>query len=261
MSLFCKAQFFDANQEKASKDYQHKKKSIIEKDKVLNAGKFGEFVKGVKVDVNTTRKELALTLDACGGPHGNGYDSELIDFLRQEKIPATLFIAGRWIDDHLELFKALANDTLFEIENHGLNHKPCSVTKESPYGIDATDSIGAAIDEMELNARKIKFYTDERPIFYRSATAETDEACGKVAEALGMQIVGFDILSGDVGGTKVSLVKQNILAGLKNGAIIIGHMNHPEWNIYEALKAALPTIRKKGYKFIKLERHQLMGRY
>ena len=52
------------------------------------------------------------------------YDSSLINFLKEEKIPATLFISGRWIDANYDTFIKLSKDTLFEIENHGLRHKP-----------------------------------------------------------------------------------------------------------------------------------------
>ena len=263
LSLFYRqaySQFFDAKAEIASSNYQRVKEAIILKYKDISPGKFGEFVKGVKEDVVTNQKVLALTLDACGGPNGNGFDKDLIDYLRKEKIPATLFISGLWIDQHLELFKELSQDSIFEIENHGLHHRPCSVRKERPYGIEATDSIGAAIDEMELNARKIEFYTSHRPLFYRSATAETDESCAKIAKDLGMTIVGFEILSGDVGGVNKTIVRQNILNHLKNGAIIIGHFNHPEWNTYEALKITVPTLQKLGYKFILLQHHKLTER-
>lgn len=37
---------------------------------------------------------IALTLDACGG----GFDAELIQFLIQQRIPATLFVTKKWLD-------------------------------------------------------------------------------------------------------------------------------------------------------------------
>lgn len=251
---------FDVNAERNSSDYRKVKSKLISEYKNFRPGRFGEFVKGVDEDVVATKKVLAFTFDACGGKRGSGYDLELIDFLRKEKIPATLFITGLWMDAHPDLFHQLSQDTLFEIENHGLMHRPCSVSEERPYGIEATDSIGAAIDELELNARKILFYTGRRPLFYRSATAETDEACAKVAQALNMTIIGFQILSGDVGGTKKEIVKQNILTHLTPGAIVIGHFNHPEWNTFEALQLTIPALRKAGYQFIKLQHHPLKGK-
>ena len=97
LSLFYRqaySQFFDAKAEIASSNYQRVKEAVILKYKDISPGKFGEFVKGVKEDVVTNQKVLALTLDACGGPNGNGFDKDLIDYLRKEKIPATLFING-----------------------------------------------------------------------------------------------------------------------------------------------------------------------
>ncbi len=255
-----RAQSFDVEKVRTSADYVHNKDSILHAFKNIKPGKFGEFVKGVDEDIVTLDRVVALTLDACGGKHGGGYDADLINYLRQQKIAATLFITGLWIDQNPTLFRQLAADTLFEIENHGLNHQPCSLTKETPYDIAATDGVSAAVDEMELNARKIKALTGRRPAFYRSATAETDEGCTKVAAALRMTIVSFDILSGDVGGTKKEIVANNILSKLSDGAIIIGHMNHPEWNTYEALRLAVPEIKKKGFKFVKLQHQSLRGR-
>src|SRR5690625_2929022 len=59
---------------------------------------WGEHVSGVKTRIKTDKKKFALTFDACGGDHGNGYDEELIEFLKKEQIPATLFVNERWID-------------------------------------------------------------------------------------------------------------------------------------------------------------------
>ena len=37
---------------------------------------------GVVRDLHTSRRVIALTFDACGGPGGSGYDQALIGFLR-----------------------------------------------------------------------------------------------------------------------------------------------------------------------------------
>src|SRR4030067_509911 len=103
---------------------------------------WGERVRGVKTRLNTDQKILALTFDACGGPKGSGYDAKLIDFLISEAIPATLFIRRNWIDANPDIFQALARNPLFEIENHGLNHRTCSVIGQSVYGIRGTKNVG-----------------------------------------------------------------------------------------------------------------------
>ena len=85
---------------------------------------WGETVTGVKTSLQTKDRVIALTFDACGSPKGKGIDMDLIHFLEQEKIPATLFINARWIDANPELFLQLAANPLFSIANHGFQHRP-----------------------------------------------------------------------------------------------------------------------------------------
>ena len=77
---------------------------------------FGENIPGVYTSIDTGEKVVALTLDACGGTHGNGYDEELMAYLKKENIKATLFLNGRWIEANEALAASLAMDPLFEIE-------------------------------------------------------------------------------------------------------------------------------------------------
>ncbi|GAB3876028.1 hypothetical protein GCM10028824_32950 [Hymenobacter segetis] len=225
-------------------------------------GQWGEFVKGVDEDLVTSQKILALTFDACGGPHGgSGYDAELIDYLRREHIPATLCVTGRWIDENPAHFRELAADPLFEIENHGFNHRPCSVDGESEYGIHGTATASDAFDEIEANARKIEGLTGRRPRFFRSATAYLDEACAKLAGQLRTTVISFDVLSGDaVAGTPADVIRDNVLRHVRPGALVIMHFNRPAWNTYEALRQAVPVLRGQGYQFARLQDFPLKGR-
>jgi len=233
-------------------DYLAFKKRILDQFKHPKPGRFSEFVKGAKKDLDTQQKVIALTFDACGGRH-SGYNVKLIEYLRQEKIQATLFVSGLWIEKNKEIFQDLAKDPLFEIENHGLLHRTCSINGSSKYGVIPTRNMGDVIDEMELNARKIEELTGRRPIFFRSATAYTDEASVKVAQHLSMEVVSYDILSGDAMHSSARTMARNIVKGARHGAVVIMHFNHPEWRVVEALQAAIPALRVKGYTFGKLE--------
>lgn len=241
--------------------YNTQKDLVLKEFAHVVPGSWGEFVKGVDEDIVTNKKLLALTFDACGGPRGSGYDAELINYLRKEKIPATLFVTGKWIDANYNTFLELSKDTLFEIENHGLNHQPCSVDGESEYGIKGTPDVPDAFDEIEANERKIQFITGRRPKFYRSATAFTDEACAKIARQLNVTVISFDVLSGDaVPFTKIPVIEKSVLSNVKPGALIIMHFNHPEWNTFESLEKIIPVLKKQGYSFSKLETYPLKGK-
>jgi peptidoglycan/xylan/chitin deacetylase (PgdA/CDA1 family) len=217
---------------------------------------WGEVVKGVKTRLDTDQKVLVLTFDACGGPKGNGYDDKLIGFLTSEAIPATLFISGKWMDANPEIFQTLSRNPLFEIENHGLKHKPCSATGGSAYGIKGTKNVGEIYDEVELNALKILNLTGRRPKYYRPGAAYCDEICVEIASTLGYEVVNFSV-RGDAGATYSKKQVEEGLLSSAPGSIILMHMNHPEGKTAEGLIAALPELRKRGFRFVKLSEFEL----
>lgn len=233
-------------------DYLSFKKRIVAEFKKSAPGKFSEFVRRTRPAKDNDHKVMALTFDACSGREG-GYNKDLIDYLRAEKIPATLFVTGIWIDRNRKTFLELAKDPLFEIENHGLLHRLCSVEGRSMYGVKSTPDLEAVIDEMELGARKIAELTGRRPVFFRSATAYTDELSIKVARRLGMEAVSYDILSGDARRYSARKMSRKILREAHHGAVVIMHFNHPEWPVRGALELAVPELRKRGYHFSRLE--------
>jgi peptidoglycan/xylan/chitin deacetylase (PgdA/CDA1 family) len=241
--------------------YLNLKKKIIAKFGHAKPGRWGEFVKGVDEELSTKLKYIAFTFDACGGKKGSGFDKELIDFLNAEKINATLFITGSWIDANFNTFLELSRDSLFEIENHGLNHKPCSIVGESEYGIHGTANAEEAFDEIEGNARKIEAITMHKPKYFRSATAFIDEACARMAAELGITAVSFQVLSGDaIAFSPDSVIIQNVLKNIRPGAIVIMHFNHPKWHTFEAMQKIIPQLRKQGYQFVKLRDCELRSK-
>jgi len=212
---------------------------------------WGERVSGVKTKLDTGQKVLALTFDACGGPKGSGYDAKLIQYLETEKISATLFVSGKWIDTNPEIFKKLSKNILFEIENHGLNHKPCSASGHSAYGIEGTKSVGEIFDEIEWNALKLQTLTGRKPRYYRPGTAYCDEICAEIANALGYEVVNFSV-RGDAGATYSKKGLKETLSNAPPSSIILMHMNHPEKETAEGLIEALPELKKRGFRFVKL---------
>jgi peptidoglycan/xylan/chitin deacetylase (PgdA/CDA1 family) len=232
------------------------KERLIAAYKNQAPGEWGETVAGIKTHLDTTDKVIALTFDACGGPKGSKIDTVLIEFLRAEKIPATLFVSGSWINANPAAFKKLAADPLFEIGNHGLAHKPCSVNGKSAYGIKGTASVGELVDEIEKNGKKIEAATGRKPNLYRPGTAYCDEVAVKVAGELGYEVVNYNIL-GDAGATWPMEKIREALLKAEPGAIVIMHMNQPRSQTAAGLKEAVPLLREKGFRFVKLSEYPL----
>jgi len=237
----------------ASAGYDRLRKAVTERYGGMVPREWGESVTGVKTRIRTKEKEkvLALTMDACGSARGMGYDARLIEFLEKEQVPATLFINARWIAPNRAVFDRLAATPLFEIANHGLLHRPASVNGKSAYGLSGTKNVGELADEIELSARKLAELTGKRPRFYRSGTAFYDEIAVKIAAELGEGVAGFSLL-GDAGATYSRAQVRNALLAARPGDIIIVHMNHPESGTGAGVMDAVPELKKRGFRFVRL---------
>jgi peptidoglycan/xylan/chitin deacetylase (PgdA/CDA1 family) len=232
------------------------KQQIVSRFAGVAPAQWGEQVTGVRTRLATSEKVIALTLDACGSGKGKGVDAQLMAYLIQEQIPATLFINGRWIDANPELFKQLAANPLFEIANHGIQHKPASSSGRSVYGINGTRNAGEVVDEIELNARKIEAISGVRPKLYRSGTAYYDEIAVQISQALGHEVAGYSLL-GDAGATwSAAKVKAALLKAVP-GDIALLHMNHPESGSGEGIMAAVPELKKRGFRFVRMSDYPL----
>lgn len=226
---------------------------LVSKYSGRTPSEWGTSVPGVLTHIHTGRKVISLTFDACGGgKKGNGFDSKLLAYLERERIPSTLFLGGRWIDVNPGIARRLAANPLFEIENHGLHHKPCSVNGRSAYGIRGTSGIADVISEVDGNAEKIEAITHRRPRFYRSGTAMYDDVAAAIVREMGCTPVGFTI-SGDEGATLPSGEVRARLLKASQGDIVLCHMNRPEGQTAEGVMAAIPILRKRGFKFARLD--------
>jgi peptidoglycan/xylan/chitin deacetylase (PgdA/CDA1 family) len=212
---------------------------------------WGQAIPGVITRFPTKEPALALTLDACGGPGGDGYDGALIEYLRREGVPATLFVTARWIAAQKKAAAALAKEPLFEIENHGSAHRPCSVTGRSAYDIRGTKSVADAADEIQRGALAIRALSGRAPRFYRPGTAYFDDVCLDVAAGLGESAAGFAV-NGDGGaGFSRKQVKEAIVKA-PSGSIILLHMNHPGSQTGQGVMDAIPILRARGVKLVRL---------
>lgn len=222
----------------------------------IEPAQWGEQVTGVKNRMATEEKVLTLTLDACGGPYGSGYDEELIDFLREEEIPAVLFVNARWISENEAVFLELSEDDLFTIENHGTEHLPLSVSSGTAWGIKGTGGAEEVIDEVMENQELIYSLTGIWPSFFRSGTAYYDEATVQIVNDLGLEAVNYDIL-GDAGATYTSSQVKEALLTAEAGSIALPHMNQPGSGTAEGVMEAVPLLQERGFEFVHLGDYEL----
>jgi peptidoglycan/xylan/chitin deacetylase (PgdA/CDA1 family) len=130
------------------------------------------------------------------------------------------------------------------------------VSGRSVYGVKGTGSVGELYDEIALNAEDLAKRTGKRPRFYRSGTAYYDEVAVKVADALGQEVAGFSLL-GDAGATFTSARVRDALLAARPGDVALLHANHPEAGTGRGVMEALPLLRERGYRFVRLSEVEL----
>ncbi|WP_245920537.1 polysaccharide deacetylase family protein [Alkalibacterium olivapovliticus] len=231
-------------------DYEQLKQKVVEQFEMASPTVWGENIDGVVTELNTDDKVVALTFDACDGTP-DSYDEELIDFLIEEQIPATLFINAQWIEENREVFTELADNPLFEIANHGYYHKPLSVSGESAYGIMGTENVEDVFDEIYKNQELIKEITNETPQYFRSGTAYYDDVAVDIIEELGLTAVNYNVL-GDAGGTFNESQIVQAFGSAQEGSIFLFHMNKPHSDISNGVKEGVQMLREEGYEFVQL---------
>ncbi|MGW4842400.1 polysaccharide deacetylase family protein [Nocardia brasiliensis] len=212
---------------------------------------WGVEMAGITSTFAATGKQMALTFDACGGPGNNDIDQSLIDFLVAQRIPATLFLNKRWIDANQGRAAQLAANPLFELANHGVAHKPLSVTGRAAYGIAGTGSAQEAADEVWANHERLSGLLGRPPRFFRAGTAHYDDVAVRIVREIGETPLGFSI-NADYGATASAKHVETAMNAAAPGAISLAHMHRPQSGTGAGMIAALPTIRAMGFTFVHL---------
>ena len=219
----------------------------------LAPSEWGLGIPGVLTEMDSD--SVALTLDACGGPSGSGYDAALIEGLIERNVPATLFLNMRWIDSNPEVASELASNPLFEIGNHGSTHRPLTVTGRSAYGIDGTSSPLEAANEVRENHLRILELTGKPPRFFRSGTAHYDDVGIQIVQTFGEEVLGFSV-NGDAGATFDAATVRAQVSGAAPGSIIIAHMNKPGSGTAEGVLAGVDDLLSRGVRLTLVENPQ-----
>ncbi len=111
--------------------------------------------------------------------------------------------------------------------------------------------MGEIYDEIEGNALKILNLTGRRPKYYRPGAAYCDEVCVQIANALGYEVVNFSV-RGDAGATYSKTQVKEALWNAPSSSIILMHMNRPEGETAEGVIEAIPEMKKRGFRFVRL---------
>ena len=187
-----------------------------------------------------SRKQVALTFDACATKMASGYDEEVIRVLIETGTPATLFLGGKWMLEHPDQVRRLAAVDLFELGNHSFLHPHMTRIPD--------DQV-----RRELEWTRIVMYslTGRQASLYRPPYGEQDERTARIAAEAGLITVQFDLASGDPdAGLSRERIVRSVTEGARSGSIVVMHVNGRGWKTAEALPDIIGELRRKGFRLV-----------
>ena len=205
---------------------------------------------------------VALTFDLCEQRFEiAGYQGGIVDILRQHRIKATFFLGGKWMLSHRERTQQLMADPLFEVANHGWEHRNLSLLS----GEALTDEIRnaqLAYEQVreELVARQC-IGTDGASLAHERAPRRLGllrfpyGACSPAALAeaanQGLLPVQWDVSSGDPTASQPAhAIEEQVLGHVRPGSIVLFHANGRGWHTEEALPAIIRGLQARGFAFV-----------
>jgi len=188
------------------------------------------------------QKRVSLTFDACAIKHnGYGFDRAVYEILRREKVPATIFTSGRWVEFHPDVMEELAADPLIEFGNHSYDHPHMAHL--------STARIDAQLDQTEAALARF----GKRSVAFRPPFGEYSAHLIEVVNAHGMQAVLWDVVSGDPAkATTTSEIIDVVKRETRGGSVVIFHINGRGRKTAEALPTVVHDLRARGFQLVPL---------
>ncbi|NEB77815.1 polysaccharide deacetylase family protein, partial [Streptomyces sp. SID14478] len=208
-------------------------------------------------------RTVALTFDADmtadQGPRalsGEHFDNpQLIATLRKLKVPATVFMTGRWAEQYPSQAKDIGADPLFEVANHSYSHYAYT---DDCYGLPTVPAGRMRADvERAFTAFRKARVAHVVPYFRFPGGCYDKQALRSLTPA-GVTAVQWDVVSGDAFATDAGAVTRQVLDGVRPGSVVVMHCTRSAAPTTErVVRAVVPALRAKGYRFVRVS--ELVG--
>jgi peptidoglycan/xylan/chitin deacetylase (PgdA/CDA1 family) len=141
------------------------------------------------------KKKIALTFDACSTQRPGQFDERVIHTLIDMQVPATLFLGGKWMEEHPDETMELGRYPQFELANHTYLHphlpresdervhEELIRTQDMLYTLTGRRATLFRAPYGELDARVVRHPV--RPCLRRSGPAHLHETPDRICERPG----------------------------------------------------------------------------
>ena len=210
-----------------------------------------------RVNIPGGEKVCALTFDLCElATLTTGFDADIVGWLQDQSIPATLFMGGKWMRTHAKRVKQIMRDPLFEIGNHAWSH--------GNFGIMPPERMREEIqftqaEYEELRQQSIRESSrdgtegidpPQLPQLFRFPYGRCNDESLKLVAQLGLRAIQWDVVA-ETGGNNANLEQgRHVASMVKPGSILLFNANLVPKGSFQLLRYVVGTLKMQGYRFV-----------
>lgn len=189
-------------------------------------------------------KKVVLTFDACETKTPSHFDPLILDYLIQNKIPATFFVSAKFALRNPKRLAEVSAYPFIEIENHSYHHYAHmeSLSKEEVQ------------DEILSTQKIIEKTAKVKTKYFRFPAGNYDKKTLNIVEDMGYKVVHWSFASGDPD-KKISAeaIIKWVSSATKPGSILIFHINGRGYTTPKTLPVIVENLKKRGFHFVRLD--------
>ena len=220
-----------------------------------------------RVQVAGDEKVCALTFDLCElGTVTTGFDADVLGWLQDQSIPATLFMGGKWMRTHAKRVRQVMRDPLFEIGNHAWSHGNFAIMTEQRMREEIlyTQACYEQLrkESMSEAGRLGDVDVDIPPVphFFRFPYGRTSETALRLLAEYGLRPIQWDVVA-EGGGNNASIDLARRVAGqVHPGSIILFHANLVPTGTFQLVRYVVRELEQQGYRFVSIGELLLLGK-
>lgn len=183
--------------------------------------------------VDVAEKKASITFDCAWGA---GDIPNILDTLEKEKVKATFFLVGKWLEKYQNEAKAITANG-HDIGSHSDAHMKMSQL-----------SAQTIRDDIKGANTKIEKLTGQKCLLFRAPYGDYDERLVKIAAQEGQYTIQWDVDSLDWKNISSENICERVMRKVKNGSIILLH-NDTKYTA-AALPCLIKTLKKSGYTLV-----------
>ncbi len=177
------------------------------------------------------------------------YDPAIVDFLRENQVPAAFFVTGLFAETYPDLVSTLARDPLFVVGVHGYSH---AAYTRSCYSMAVLRTDTEKRADITRGRDAVARVTGRQPALFRYPGLCHDRHDDDLVKEAGLAVDTPTIVSGDPFNRNVEAIVRQVLKRAFPGGEIVFHLGGPNApSTREALRTLVPALRKRGYEFAK----------